>query len=184
MTSEECDRLIARVRAGEVAVYAELVRAWQADVWKVVVGMLRDGRVAEDLVQQAFVNAYEHLDRYRAGADFGAWIKAIARNLVRLELRGRAREDRRLAAYHALVEARLNDASAEAREAELGDALRKCRELVPPPAAEALALRYDHGRDFEDVARSLGRSVEATRQLLARVRAALRDCIQKRLAES
>ncbi|HYE97862.1 MAG TPA: sigma-70 family RNA polymerase sigma factor [Planctomycetota bacterium] len=184
MDAAEIDRLIARVRAGEVPVYAEIVRACQADVWRVVVGMLRDGRAAEDLVQQAFVNAYEHLDRYRPGADFGAWIKAIARNLVRLELRSRAREDRRLAAYHDLVEARLDDPAAEARDAEMGEALRRCRELVPPPAAEALSLRYDQGRDFEDVARSLGRTVEATRQLLARVRAALRDCIQKRLAQS
>jgi RNA polymerase sigma-70 factor (ECF subfamily) len=179
------DGLIARIRAGETERYAELVRRHQQDVRRVVGALLHDLRSTEDLVQQAFVNAYQHLDRFRPGADFAVWIKAIARNLARMELRTRSREGRRLDAYQALLERRWRDETeAHRRENAVGDALRACREAVAGDGAKALRLRYEEGRPFPEISARLGRSVEAVRQLLSRVRVSLRDCIQKRLAES
>ncbi len=179
------DDLIARIRAGEIERYADLVRRHQQDVRHVVGALLRDLRSTEDLVQQTFVNAYEHLDRFRRGADFAVWIKAIARNLARMELRSRTREGRRLDGYQALLEGRWREeAQAHRRESAIGDALRACRETVAGDAARVLSMRYEQGRPFEEISSSVGRSVEAVRQLLFRVRLSLRDCIQKRLSES
>jgi len=179
------DGLVARIRAGETALYAELVRRHQADVRKVVGALLRDLRSTEDLVQQAFVNAYQHLDRFREGADFAVWIKAIARNLARMELRTRSREGRRLDVYGELLERRWRDEDrAHRRENETGDALRRCKEALGGDGARALSMRYEQGRPFGEISSELGRSVEAVRQLLSRVRVSLRDCIRKRLAES
>lgn len=176
---ESTDRLIARVLAGELDLYAEIVRRHQAEAWRCAAFFLRDLRSTEDLVQQAFVNAFEHLDRFRPGADFGAWIKAITRNLAREEQRRRSREGRRLEVYQELVESRRDDG---ARESAVADALRLCRESLPGRGAQALALRYERSLGFPEIAAALGATVDATRQLLARVRLALRDCIQKRLA--
>jgi len=179
------DDLIARVRAGEIERFADLIRRHQHDVRLVVGALLRDLRSTEDLVQQAFVNAYQHLDRFRPGADFAAWIKTIARNLARMELRARSREGRRLAAYQALLESRWRDeAEAQRQESAVGDALRACRETIGGDADLALSMRYEQGRPFGEISARLGRSVEAVRQLLFRVRLSLRDCVQKRLSES
>lgn len=179
------DDLIARIRAGEIERYADLVRRHQQDVRRVVSALLRDLRSTEDLVQQTFVNAYEHLDRFRPGADFAVWIKTIARNLARMELRSRSREGRRLDAYQALLEGRWReDAEAHRRESAVGDALRACRENVGGDAARVLSMRYEQGRPFDEISARIGRSVEAVRQLLFRVRLSLRDCIQKRLSQS
>lgn len=179
------DDLIARIRAGDIERYADLVRRYQQDVRRVVGALLGDLRFTEDLVQQTFVNAYEHLDRFRPEADFAVWIKAIARNLARMELRRRSRQDRRLAAYQALLEGRWRqEAEAHRRESAVRDALRRCRQTVGGDAARVLAMRYEEGRSFDEISTGLGRSVEAVRQLLYRVRLLLRDCIQKSLSES
>ncbi len=181
----DTDALVARIRAGETELFAELVRRHQQDARVVVAALLRDLRSTEDLVQQAFVNAYLHLDRFRKGGDFAHWIKAIARNLARMELRTKSREGRRLDGYQALLESRWRDETeAGRREDAVGDALRLCRKDVGGDAARALSMRYEQNRPFGEISAELGRSVEATRQLLTRVRLSLRDCIQKRLAGS
>jgi RNA polymerase sigma factor (sigma-70 family) len=60
---------------------------------------LQDQSASEDLVQQTFVKAFMSLDNYQTGRDFGAWLRTIARNLLRNELRRRGREDKNLSRY-------------------------------------------------------------------------------------
>jgi RNA polymerase sigma-70 factor (ECF subfamily) len=171
--------LVGRVLDGDTERYADLVRAHQKEVWKVVCAGIGDFKTAEELVHQTFVNAYLRLDRFDRSADFGVWLKAIARNLVRQELRTRVREGRLLELYGA----RLEEASEE-REDRVAEALQECRKKLPERGAETLDLRYGQALGFEAIARSLGKTVEAARQHLQRLRLQLRDCIRKRLAGS
>src|ERR1051325_5886905 len=99
MNNPEIDSVVMRVLGGEIDAYEAIVRCYQAEVWKVVAAMLLDMPRTEDLVQQTFINAYQHLHHYQRGRDFGAWLKQIARNQVRQEIRGRAREGHRLERY-------------------------------------------------------------------------------------
>ena len=184
MHRPEIDNVIARVLGGDIDAYEAIVRAYQREVWKVVAAMLFHGQRTEDLVQQAFINAYQDLHRYQLGRDFGVWLKEIARNEVRQELRRRVREDRRLEIYqtHAL---QAYDASIESgSDDRLEQALQKCAEQLPPASAEIVKLRYQVGRNFTEIAAHLGRTVEATRQHLARIRLGLRECIEKHLARA
>jgi RNA polymerase sigma-70 factor (ECF subfamily) len=170
--------IVKRVLKGDVDAYAELVRRHQPSVWKVASAMLHDLRATEETVQQTFVDAFERLETFQAGGDFGAWIKAIARNRVRMDARSRSREGRRLKAYQAYLEERLSGPTEDPAE----EALRRCREELPERGAEAIALRYDEALDVGTVASRLGRSIEATRQFLFRLRTLLRDCVERRLA--
>ncbi|RYD67895.1 MAG: RNA polymerase sigma factor, partial [Verrucomicrobiaceae bacterium] len=81
-TEIETDAIVLQVMSGHREAFGELVERYQVDVWRVLVAVLNDGAVTEDLVQQTFVNAFEHLDQYQPGRDFGLWIKTIARNLA------------------------------------------------------------------------------------------------------
>src|SRR6516164_6917385 len=94
MNAAEINSIVDRVLRGEIDAYETIVRAYQREVWKVVTAMLFDARGAEDLVQRSFISAYQHLHQFQPGRDFGAWLKEIARNQVRQELRRAAREDR------------------------------------------------------------------------------------------
>lgn len=183
MKAETIEGVIARVLAGDIQAYAELVRRHQREVWRVVAFALRDRAGTEDLVQQTFVVAYRELDRYDAERDFGAWLRGIARNLARQELRRKAREDRRMSGYLKHLEATAgSDEEADDREQALRVALADCRKQLSDAARRALELRYDRALDFNAVAETIGRTVAGARQLLWRTRLQLRDCIQEKLA--
>jgi RNA polymerase sigma-70 factor (ECF subfamily) len=176
------DELVRRVLAGDTAAFATVIRRYENDVWKIVALMLRDRATTENLVQQCFVNAYEHLGQFELGRDFGRWLRAIARNLVRNELRRGSREGDHLGEYRAYLAAQEDAGRAEEGEQRLRAALEECRKEIPPLWAQALALRYEEALPLEEVASAIGRTVVAARQLLFRLRVTLRDCVEKRMA--
>jgi len=179
--SAEIDQALGAVRAGRVEAYAVVMRRYQQEVWRIVAFALRDIEATEDLVQRVFIRAYFKLDGFEPGGDFGAWVRAIARNLVREELRRGEREERRLRVYHQHLAARLaDDAAAGEREERLRAALADCRGQLSGDAERALAMRYEQDLGFETIARELGRTVAAARQMLARVRLSLRQCIEEK----
>ena len=141
----EADRIVAEVLAGNTQAFADLVRLYQQDVWRIAAALLRDRDATENLVQQVFVDAYFHLDQYAPGTDFGAWIRTVARNRLRKELRTAGRDDRRLATYRARLAERLRAESAGARDDsdEYVAALRGCRQALPPRDAALVRLRYE-----------------------------------------
>jgi RNA polymerase sigma-70 factor, ECF subfamily len=180
----DLDDVIRAVREGRVEAYAAVVRRHQEEVWRIAAYALRDASETEELVQRVFVQAYTKLGSYQLDRDFGAWLRTIARNMAREELRERERESRRLAAYREHLAARFDEpASAEDRQEKLRQALARCRGELAPAAARAVELRYEQALDFEAVARDLGRTVAAARQLLGRVRLNLRRCIEQRASE-
>src|SRR5262249_32006234 len=129
----EADRVVAEVLAGETQAFADLVRMYQETVWRIAAALLRDRDATENLVQQVFVDAYFHLDQYAPGTDFGAWIRTVARNRLRKELRTAGREDRRLATYRERLAERLRAESGHRDDSDAYvAALRGCREQLPP----------------------------------------------------
>jgi RNA polymerase sigma-70 factor (ECF subfamily) len=179
----ETEVLVSRVLAGEVESFAALVRRHEKEVWRVGAAMLGDRSATANLVQQTFVNAYEHLEQYRPGHDFSRWLKGIARNLVREDLRRSEREGRTMIAYRDyLLDLYSDEGRAEQHARDLQRAVAACREQLAPAASKALALHYDEGLTVEEVASAIARTVAATRQLLFRARLALRVCVEKRLA--
>jgi RNA polymerase sigma-70 factor (ECF subfamily) len=178
------DEVIRRVLAGETTLYGTIVRTYSPDVLRIVVLMLGDRALTENIVQQTFVNAYEHLPEFRLGEDFGRWVRTIARNLVRDELRRSARERGRLARYRNYLMTRISsDEEGERRAQVVAAALSSCRSKLAGLAARALRLRYEEELPFNEVAAAIGRSPEATRQIVTRARMALRSCMQEALDE-
>ena len=183
----EADRIVRQVLGGRVDAYEELIHAYETDVRRIVLGaLIHDPDAARDLVQEVFVSAYFSLSRYEIGKDFGIWVRSIARNLVRKELRRRSRETRRMDFYRSQLSRRLDDGDEadETRDARLTAAHRQCREKLPDHSKEVLDLHYGQSLKLEQVASTLGRSLEAVKQLLYRVRLLLRDCIDRRMAQA
>jgi RNA polymerase sigma-70 factor (ECF subfamily) len=174
--------LARRVIEGETEVFAEIVRRHQRDVYRVLAALLRDAAATENLVQQTFINAYQHLHQFQLDRDFGQWVKAIARNLARDEMRRSSQEAQRLGHYrdYLLALSADEDALVE-RERRVDSALSECWRKLAPAAARALELRYEESLDVESVAQALGRTLGATHQLLFRARAAVRECMERRL---
>jgi RNA polymerase sigma-70 factor (ECF subfamily) len=87
--------LIARILAGEKELFHELIRPYERMVYMTVFAIVRNETDAEDGAQDAMVNAYRHLGKFRGESKFSTWLATIAMNEGRQKLRKlkRAKED-------------------------------------------------------------------------------------------
>jgi RNA polymerase sigma-70 factor (ECF subfamily) len=90
--------LVARLRRGEPEAFEALVRAHQDRLYDFCVRMLGDREEAADLVQDIFVSAHQHLERFREDAKLSTWLFRIGKNhcinrLKYLRRRGRGRSE-------------------------------------------------------------------------------------------
>jgi RNA polymerase sigma-70 factor (ECF subfamily) len=87
--------LIARILAGERELFHELIRPYERMVFLTVLAIVRNETDAEDCAQDAVVNAYRYLGKFRGDAKFSTWLASIAVNEGRQKLRKakRAKED-------------------------------------------------------------------------------------------
>jgi RNA polymerase sigma-70 factor (ECF subfamily) len=87
--------LIARILAGEKELFHELISPYERKVYMTVFAMVRNETDAEDGAQDAMVNAYRHLGKFRGESKFSTWLATIAMNEGRQKLRKlkRAKED-------------------------------------------------------------------------------------------
>jgi RNA polymerase sigma-70 factor (ECF subfamily) len=87
--------LIARIVAGEKELFHELIRPYERMVYMTVLAIVRNETDAEDGAQDAMVNAYRHLGKFRSESKFSTWLATIAMNEGRQKLRRakRAKED-------------------------------------------------------------------------------------------
>jgi len=174
---------VRRVLGGERQAYAVLVKAYQGRLRSLLSFYCRSAEEVEEFLQEAFVQAYSGLRQYRPEFPFYPWLRTIALNALRMEIRRKegfrgepAEYLRRL--QLARVETDSEGSAAESRSA----ALRHCLEKLPPPQAGLLEAKYREGKPLAELAARLGTSLGALKVRLLRLREALRDCIERRLA--
>src|SRR5215469_2546761 len=88
------EEVVDRVRTGEIALYEIIMRRYNQRLYRVALAILRDEGEAEDVMQDAYVRAYQHLDQFAGGAPFSAWLTRIAVHeaLRRLRQRNRSQQ--------------------------------------------------------------------------------------------
>lgn len=149
--------VLARVRAGETAAYAELVTV-HAPMAKRLAVLCGAGADADDVVQEAFVKAYRSLSSFRDGAEFRPWLLRIVVNESRNLHRGKSRRsDRELRVVREA--ARLGAASDPAEvavDAERREALLGAIRALPEELREVVTCRYLLELSESETADSLG----------------------------
>ncbi|WP_442506171.1 RNA polymerase sigma factor [Novipirellula sp. SH528] len=172
------DELIAAVLDGRTEAFAAIVDRYQHSVLRIVNAMLYDRSSTEDLVQQVFINAYRSLDRFEAGREFGSWIRVIARNVVREELRRSIRYGTHLNAYAEQLTRRwIDDEIADEAERELDSSLAECLKKLADRSAKIVNLRYYENWSCDRIAEEMKMTSGAVRNVLCRARIQLHDCI-------
>lgn len=133
---------------------------------------------ARELVQDAFVAAWQTIGRFDVTRDFGSWLRGIVRNKWREDCRKNRREisldDPELARLEEAVRAWC----ASDGEAGLLERLADCRSKLPEALSDAIAAYYDEKRDGENAAALLGIATATFRKRLERARSALRLCLE------
>ncbi len=172
------EQVIERVINGDTAIYELLVRRYNQRVYRAVRAVLRDDNEAEDVMQEAYVRAFQHLARFEHRASFCTWITRIAVNeaLARIERAGRYRVqdiDEDAEALFANGSAHMNPeetlASTEAR-ALLEEAIL----ALPLTYRTVIMLRDVEEMSTAEVAEALDLTADAIKVRLHRARALLR----------
>lgn len=179
-------RELPAARGGDQAAYGRIVAACQNAVTTIALAITRDVAASEDIAQDAFLSAWQHLERLQNPDSFLPWLRQIARNLARDHLR------------------KYRDAPLDGPNAELAMAMaadpgpqpmqqlleteqeRAAAELIaslPEDSREALLLFYREGQSSQQVALLLGITDAAVRKRLSRARQLVREELLVRFGE-
>jgi RNA polymerase sigma-70 factor, ECF subfamily len=155
-------RTLQRARSGDLRAFEELVRSYQAEVFRFALHLTRDHPLAEDVTQETFLRAFRFIGGYRGAQRFGSWLFAIARNCSMDALRKRGR-----VATVAEPDVRVTpDASARA---ELDAALAS----ISSDHRDAFLLVEVFGLSYQEAADVLGVAVGTMKSRMFRARQAL-----------
>src|SRR6202453_453513 len=81
--------LVARARQGDTASFSILLRRYEGKIFRLAMNITQNREDAEDVLQEAFFKAYEHLDQFQGNSKFYTWIVRIAVNQALMKLRRR-----------------------------------------------------------------------------------------------
>lgn len=170
----------------QLEVFSQLVRTHHASLRAFVRALGAEEAWVDDMAQEVFLVAYRNYAKFDPTADFGKWLRGIARNLVANERRKGARHTRLLPAV--VVDVLLNqtpDTTNHGHEStDLLPAMRECVAQLPPRSQELLHHRYTNGENAAQLAERLHTRAEAVRQSLVRIRATIKTCVERKLGEA
>ena len=179
--------IVERVRSGDIALYEILVRRHNQRLYRTIRAILRDDRDVEDVMQQAYVDAYTHLDQFRGAARFATWLTRIAVNRA---IRNGQGERRQLAVVSRDADATLAiehtaapglDPEHAMYGHELKAVLESLVDALPDPFRVVFVMREVEGLTTAETAASLSINEDTVKTRLHRAKRLLRDKLDRRL---
>jgi len=173
--------LVVRVRAGDVRLFELLMRRYNARVYRAVRAILRDENEAEDVMQEAYVNAYAHLGDFSGRARFSTWLTRIAVHEAFARLRRRRRVDSLEDSSDEVhpMAAPISDPEQRASDSELRKILEDAIDVLPEGFRTVFVLRAVEQLSVRETADILDIPEETVKTRLHRARSTL----QKHLVE-
>ncbi|HKY38181.1 MAG TPA: RNA polymerase sigma factor [Polyangiaceae bacterium] len=180
------DEVVARVRAGDRLLFEVLMRRHNRKVFRAARAILRSDHEAEDVMQHAYVRAFEHLAEYQGRARFSVWLTRIAvyEALARLRRRKRVgpleeanEEGNTMADQQATPEQKASDA-------ELRLLTEAAIDELPEDFRIVFMLRAVEQMSVADVAECLGIPEDTVKTRYFRARQRLRNSLLARLDAS
>jgi RNA polymerase sigma-70 factor (ECF subfamily) len=181
--NDELD-LVTRARSGDASAFSALLKRYEGKIFRLAMNITQNREDAEDVLQETFLKAYEHLDQFQGNSKFYTWIVRIAVNQALMKLRKRKTsravsldeeidtgEDtmvREIAAWDPDPEQRYS-------QEELHTILTEAVDSLAPIYRTVFTLRDVDGLSTEETAEALDLSVPAVKSRLLRARLQLRD---------
>jgi RNA polymerase sigma-70 factor, ECF subfamily len=170
---------IERVLAGDIDAYEELVRRYQAALYRYAVAMVLDHDVAADMVQDAFLRAYTNLRNCRDRERFHGWLFQTLRNRCLDHLKDTRRKNVRLDDQAPILDAAEDPGEAFERK-ELRSDIRSALAALPEAQREAFVMHYVEDIPYHTMAELLDTKVSALKMRVMRAREALCGALQRR----
>lgn len=166
-------QLIERVQAGDADAYDALVSNYLRRVVSIAWSIVRNAHDAEDLAQEAFVKAYQHIGRFRSGEPFGPWIYRIVTNLA-LDVMKHRTKFRHEEITEREPAARRDDAEVPAVAGEIGRRIDEAIESLPEMQRVVARLHLVEQFEHHEIADMTGLSEGTVRSHLSHARTKLK----------
>jgi len=179
--------LVESSRSGDVSAFEELVRRYDRKLYRIAQGITHNNEDAEEVVQIAFLKAYQNLDRFQGNARFSTWLVRIAMNESFMKLRKQvSKKEQSLDTqngFHAdgnshsqldLTDWATNPESLY-NAAELKEILGTCFQRLQPTLRVVFFLRDVEGHSISETSEILNLTATAVKTRLSRARLQLRE---------
>jgi RNA polymerase sigma-70 factor, ECF subfamily len=176
--------LVAQAQQGAVEAFTELVNRYERKIFRLARHITQSPEDAEDILQETFLKAYEHLRDFQGNSKFYTWLVRIAVNQSLMKLRKRKSDasvsiddpfdtgeenlTREIAAWDPNPEQTYS-------QEEIREILEKAIESLPPAFRTVFSLRDIEGLSTEETATLLNLSIPAVKSRLLRARLRLRE---------
>jgi RNA polymerase sigma-70 factor, ECF subfamily len=176
--------LVAQAQAGGTEAFTELVNRYEGNIYRLARHITQNPEDAEDILQETFLKAYEHLRDFQGNSKFYTWLVRIAVNQSLMKLRKRKSDasvslddpydtgEESLVREIAVWEP--NPEQTYSRE-EIRAILEKAVDSLPPTFRAVFALRDIEELSTEETAAILNLSIPAVKSRLLRARLRLRE---------
>ena len=172
--------LIARARRGDHAAYHDIYQCLAKPVYTLIRRLVVRPAVAEELLQDVFVELLRGIDAYNGSGSFAGWVRSIA--VTRALMHLRSPWHRRLLWLSPELAAPLSAAEV-VRTEELPQALERALERLSPTTRSVVWLYDVEGYTHEEIARLHGRSISFSKSQLARAHRQLRAWLEPHTGE-
>ena len=172
------DSIIDRCRSGDQKAYYEIYKLYSKAMFNICLRILGDQEMAEDVLQEAFVNAFQNLKSYQGKATFGAWLKRIVVNKAISVLRKNRLEIVLTDAHPDVVE---EDGTNE-EELELKvERVREAIQRLPNGFRVVFSLYLLEGYDHKEIAEILDISESTSKTQYNRAKKKLREILKEEM---
>jgi RNA polymerase sigma-70 factor, ECF subfamily len=180
------EQIVERVLAGETAMFEILMRRYNQRIYRMTRSVLRDDDEAEDVMQDAYFRAYEHLYQFAGRSAFSTWLTRIALHEALARKARRGRYDELDAIQEAkgdstmVLKSEKPDPEEDVAQLELRGLLENAIEGLPEAFRTVVMLREVEEMNVAETAATLGLSEALVKTRLHRAHAMLRRDLHAR----
>jgi RNA polymerase sigma-70 factor (ECF subfamily) len=171
------EAIVARVLAGELDQFELLMRRHNSRVYRVARSIVRDASEAEDVMQDAYVRAYEHLGQFEGRALFSTWLTRIAVHEALARVRRGKRFDSLHTEDHSMSTQSSSSPEQQASDVEMRSLLEAAVGKLPEELRVVFVLRAVEGMSGAEVGECLGISEDTVKTRLHRARGRLQEML-------
>jgi RNA polymerase sigma-70 factor (ECF subfamily) len=182
--SSDDHRLIAECLKGNTAAFGELVRCHQDRLYNTVYRMVDNAEDAQDVVQEAFLHAYQSLESFKGDSLFFTWLYRIAVNSA-ISFKRKKRVMVRIdgpngdTVIEPLDSSELTRPGHALEQAEQEQRIQKALSRLSSEHRVVLVLKDMEGQKYEEMAEALGVPIGTIRSRLHRARLELREVLEQ-----
>lgn len=180
-------QFVERAREGDVKAFEELVKMFQGRVRSFFASRLWDKTLVDDLSQDVFVVAFQKIATFDPSQPLYPWLKGIAHNLLRNEIKRRrdmVAQDAEgvLKALDAAASEQADNLEIRSGTLDMLDYVKDCKDRLEKTSRQIIDDHYTGGLSLAAISEQIGKSTKAIAVALVRIRRNLRECVERKAA--